>query len=66
MPWAVDDTKKLRERKEEVDQLRDEEEHQSLGEVTKDTNDCESHTSTVAESITNEDLWWEFVAFEES
>jgi len=56
VPWAVDDTKKLRERKEEVDQLRDEEEHESLGKVTKDTNDCESHTSTVAESITNEDL----------
>ena len=52
--WAVDDAQQLWERKGEIDKLWNEEQHESLGEVTKDANNCEGHTSTVAESITDE------------
>lgn len=34
--------------------------------MTKNANDCESHTGTVAESVSDENLRWESVVLEES
>ena len=33
--------------------------------MTKDSYDGEGHACTVAESVTNENLWWEFIVFQQ-
>ena len=66
MPWAVDDAQKLRHGKGEVNELGNEEQHQCLGEVTKDSDHGKSHTSTIAESITDEHFRWELITLQES
>jgi hypothetical protein len=48
MSWAVDQSKKLRTRQDEVEYLRDEEEDQCLGEMPLYGYSGESHTSKVA------------------
>ena len=62
---AVHNSEDLRHWKEEVNQLRDEEKHHSLGEVTKNSADGESHSSHVAECVPNKSLRWESVVLEE-
>ena len=66
MSWTVHDPEELRERQHEVNNLRDEEEEHSLGEVSQDANDSKGHPREVAEGVTNEDLGWEAVVLQKS
>jgi hypothetical protein len=53
---AVYDANELRDREEEVDELGNEEEHESLGEVALDCGHGQGHSSEVREGISDEDL----------
>lgn len=63
---AVDYSKDLRKTQGEINQLWDEKEHHSLGKVTKDSDNGKSHSSAVAESISNENSRWELVMLQKS
>lgn len=56
MSGAVHDANELGNRKEEVDELRNEEKHQGLGEVALDGGNSESHSGEISEGITDEGL----------
>lgn len=58
MPGARNDVKELRNRVDEVEDLRHEEQQQGLAEVTENSNDCKHHASEVAVSVPNENLRW--------
>jgi hypothetical protein len=45
--------------------LRNEKEHHGLAKMTKDSNNCKSHSGAVTEGISHEHFAWEFVVFEE-
>lgn len=54
MARARYEPEKLRTAKDEVDDLRDEKQEQSLAEMPEDTNDRERHAREVAECISDE------------
>lgn len=54
MSRAGHQTKQLRAGEDEIDDLRDEEEKQSLAEMAKYTDNCERHPAKVAECVSNE------------
>lgn len=56
MSRAVHDTNELRNRKEEVDELRNEEQHESLREVALDGGNSEGHSGEISEGIADERL----------
>jgi hypothetical protein len=62
---ARDDVEKLRCRVNEVENLRNEEEYQSLAEVTHDADHGKDHSSKIAVRVSHEDLGGEPVMLEE-
>lgn len=56
VPRAVNDSKQLWERKDEVDYLRYEKKQHSLAKVTQDANNGKGHASEVAISVSNENF----------
>lgn len=58
MARARDDAEQLRRAVEEVDDLRDEQEQQRLGEVAKDGYDGEDHAGEVTVGVADEDAGW--------
>ena len=58
MARAVHDSNQLRNGKEEVDELGQEEEHQCLGEVTLDGGNGQSHAGEISEGISHKGLRW--------
>jgi hypothetical protein len=58
---AVHHSDELWDRKHEVDQLRDEEQHHGFAKVAQYPHDCEGHSRTVAESVSDEDFGRESV-----
>ena len=48
-----DDTKELRETKDEIDELRDEQKKEELCVMALDASDAESHSSEISERITD-------------
>jgi hypothetical protein len=66
MSGAVNDTEDLRERDQEVEDLRQEEEEHGLCEVTQDAHHREGHTREVAKGVAYEDLRGEFVVLEQT
>lgn len=56
MSGAVHETNELRNGKEEVEELRNEEEHERLGKVTLDGSDSKGHSGKVGERISDEGL----------
>lgn len=58
---AVHDANELRNGKEKVDELRNEEEHESLGEVTLDGRYSQSHSRKISKTIAHKGLRWECI-----
>lgn len=56
MSWAVNESKDLRAREQEVEDLGNEEEQDGLREVPKDADHCKRHSCKVAKGITDENL----------
>ncbi len=48
MPWTRNQTKQLRTRQDEIEDLRNEEQKERLGEMCLDPNDGERHSRDVA------------------
>lgn len=63
---AMNYSENLWHRKYEIEDLRQEEEHHCLGEVTKDTNHGKGHSCEVAEGVTHEDFGGEFVVLKQA
>ena len=51
MAWTRNEVEELRETVAKVDQLRDEEEHDGLTEVTQNTNHGKRHSGKICESV---------------
>ena len=64
MARAWDDVEELRCRVDEVENLRDEEEYQSLAEMTHDAHDGKYHAGKVAVCVSHENLCGEPIMFE--
>lgn len=58
MSWTGDESKELRQTEDEVENLRNKEEHEGLAEVTKDAYHCKSHACEVAEGVADKQLSW--------
>jgi hypothetical protein len=56
VPWTVDDAEELRSGIDEVEDLRDEQEEEGLGEVPEDADHGKYHSSKVAVRVSYEDL----------
>lgn len=54
MAWTRNDSGELRNGVEEVENLGEEEEEESFGEMSEDTNDGEGHAGEVAEGVSDE------------
>ena len=65
MPWAPDDSQKLRERQKEVDDLRQEEQEHCLAAVTEDGCSGKSHPCEVAVGVADEDSRRESIVLHE-
>ena len=66
MPRAVNDSKQLWERKDEVDYLRHEKKQHSLAKVTQDAHNGKGHASEVAICVTNKHLGRECIVLHQS
>ena len=64
MSRAVNNTEYLGHWQHEVEDLRQEEEQHGLCEVAQDSHHGKGHTRKIAESVSHEDFWREFVVLE--
>lgn len=58
---AVHDANELRNGKEKVDELRNEEEHEGLREVTLNGRNSQSHSRKISKAIAHKSLCWECI-----
>lgn len=56
MARTWDEPKELRQRDDEIDELRKEEKHQGLAEMSKNAGHSQGHAGNVGEGVTDKDL----------
>lgn len=56
MSWTWNNIKQLWERVDKVNDLRNKEEEECFGEMSKNSDSCEDHSTPITEGISNEYL----------